>query len=169
MERLTIRTPNGAALIMGDNYENEAAARADLMRRFLVAVDRLAGYEDTGLEPEEVKDMADNAETRCLTWFESRYGFPAGELMRILEAKQDGRLVVLPCKVGDAAYWVHNGVITDCRVNRIQLNRAGLFICLRSKVSHGAFSVRCIGKSVFFSHREAEAALEGDNYGKENS
>lgn len=77
------------------------------------------------------------------------------------DAEEDGRLVVLPCKVGDAAYWVHNGVITDCRVNRIQLNRAGLFICLRSKVSHGAFSVRCIGKSVFFSRREAEASMKG--------
>ena len=55
----------------------------------------LQAYRDTGLSPEEVKDMAENAETRCLTWFESRYGFPAGELMRILKAKQDGRLVVL--------------------------------------------------------------------------
>lgn len=61
------------------------------------ALKRLAAYEDTGLEPEEIKDMADNAETRLLTWFESRYGYPAGELMRILEAKQEGRLVVLPC------------------------------------------------------------------------
>lgn len=122
MERLTIRTPKGAALIMGDSYENEAAARADLMQRFLIAVNRLAAYED---------------------------------------ADEAGRLAVLPCKVGDAAYWVHNGVITDCRVNRIQFNRAGLFICLRSKVSHGAFSVRCIGKTVFFSRQEAEEALGG--------
>lgn len=55
----------------------------------------LQAYRDTGLSPEEVKDMAENAETRCLTWFESRYGFPAGELMWILKAKQDGRLAVL--------------------------------------------------------------------------
>lgn len=55
----------------------------------------LQAYRDTGLSPEEVKDMAENAETRCLTWFESRYGFPAGELMWILKAKQDGRLAAL--------------------------------------------------------------------------
>ena len=93
------------------------------------------------------------------------YGVPADRLKSLAQADKDGRLVVLPCKVGDAAYWVHNGVITDCRVNRIQLNRAGLFICLRSKVSHGAFSVRCIGKSVFFSRREAETSLEGGDEG----
>ena len=87
------------------------------------------------------------------------YDVPVDRLQSLAQADRDGRLVVLPCKAGEATYWLHNGVITDCRVNRIQLNRAGLFICLRSKVSHGAFSVRCVGKSVFFSRREAEAAL----------
>lgn len=60
-----------------------------------MARDYLKAYFDTGLAPEQVKDMAENAETMLLTWFESRYGFPAGELMRMCEAKQDGRLVVL--------------------------------------------------------------------------
>lgn len=57
---------------------------------------RLAAYEDTGLEPEEVKDMAENAETSLLTWFESRYGFPVGELMGMCEAKQKGRFAEVP-------------------------------------------------------------------------
>lgn len=48
MERLTMRTPSGASLKMADEYENEAAARKDLMQRYLVAVDRLAVYEDAG-------------------------------------------------------------------------------------------------------------------------
>jgi hypothetical protein len=39
------------------------------------AIDRLAAYEDTGLTPEEVAELA--------------------------KAKADGRLMVLPCKVGD--------------------------------------------------------------------
>lgn len=58
MERLTVRTPKGAALEMGDLYLNEGAARADLMERYLVAVERLAAYEDTGLTPEEVTELA---------------------------------------------------------------------------------------------------------------
>lgn len=125
----------------------------------LVEKAELQAYRDTGLEPDEVLDMVENIESRCLVWFDKNYGIGAGRMMELAEADKACQLVVLPCKVGDAAYWVHNGVITDCRVNRIQLNRAGLFICLRSKVSHGAFSARCIGKTVFLNRLEAETAV----------
>lgn len=54
MERLTIRTPTGAALKMEDHYPNEDAARHDLMVRYRIAMDKLAAYEDIGLEPGEV-------------------------------------------------------------------------------------------------------------------
>ncbi len=57
MKRLTVRTPKGAALEMGDLYLNEGAARADLMERYLVAVERLAAYEDMGLTPQEVTEL----------------------------------------------------------------------------------------------------------------
>ncbi|MCI8442551.1 MAG: hypothetical protein HFG27_08475 [Provencibacterium sp.] len=54
MKRLTVRTPKGAALKMDDTYPNKAAAREDLMRRYRIAVERLAAYEDIGLMPEEI-------------------------------------------------------------------------------------------------------------------
>ena len=60
------------------------------------AAQRLYDYEWTGLEPEQVADMAENAETRLLTWFEAKYGMAVGKLMDLLEAKQDGRLLILP-------------------------------------------------------------------------
>ena len=41
------------------------------------------------------------------------------------------------------------------------MNRTGLFICLKSKVSHGAFRMDSIGKTVFLTREEAEAALKG--------
>lgn len=87
---------------------------------------------------------------------------PFDRLLELADADRAGRLVVLPCKVGDAAYWLHNGIITECRVHRIQMNRTGMFICLKSKVSHGAFRVdTCLGKTVFLTREEAEAALAG--------
>ena len=86
---------------------------------------------------------------------------PFDRLLELADADRAGRLVVLPCKVGDAAYWLHNGIITECRVHRIQMNRTGLFICLKSKVSHGAFRMDSIGKTVFLTREEAEAALKG--------
>lgn len=84
---------------------------------------------------------------------------PFDRLLELADADRAGLLVVLPCKVGDAAYWLHNGIITECRVHRIQMNRTGLFICLKSKVSHGAFRMDSIGKTVFLTREEAEAAL----------
>ena len=86
---------------------------------------------------------------------------PFDRLLELADADRAGLLVVLPCKVGDAAYWLHNGIITECRVHRIQMNRTGLFICLKSKVSHGAFRMDSIGKTVFLTREEAEAALKG--------
>jgi hypothetical protein len=55
MERLTIRTPKGAALKMDDTYQSEDEAKKALMQKYRFAIDRLAAYEDTGLEPGEVQ------------------------------------------------------------------------------------------------------------------
>ena len=57
MDRLTVMTPTGAALKMDDIYPNESAIRSDLMRRYRVAVDRLASYEDTGLMPDDITGL----------------------------------------------------------------------------------------------------------------
>ena len=67
---------------------------------------RLAAYEDTGLEPEEINDMA--LEVATLKTIESMYdglGNP-DHLRDLLQAEQAGRLVVLPCKVGDVVFAV---------------------------------------------------------------
>ena len=72
-------------------------------------------------------------------------------------------VIVLPCKVGDAVYWMHDGVITECYINRVQINRHGVFIHIKSKkdkVPHGAFNAKNnIGKTVFLTREEAEAAI----------
>ena len=45
MGRLTIRTESGAALKL-DNPQNEAEARKQLHDKYLIAIDKLAHYED---------------------------------------------------------------------------------------------------------------------------
>ena len=65
-------------------------------------VERLAAYEDTGLEPEEVlpKDKADEIALKLmrLADLENFCSYP--RLRELAEADKDGRVVVLPCKVG---------------------------------------------------------------------
>ena len=120
------------------------------------AIMRLAAYEDTGLEPEQCENSKIIIESAF-----SDDTSKAERIRELLKADKDGRLVVLPCKVGDTVYWVHGAVITECKVHRIQKNRNGLYICLKSNVSHGAFRVDLsIGKTVFLTREEAEKVLE---------
>lgn len=130
-----------------------------------VAVERLSAYEDTGLEPEEVEQIKLTLMGKSVAEIKEFEGIPIDRMKELAQAEKDGRLVALPCKIGDQVWWVHNGKITPCRVYRIQLNRRGLLIALRSNVRHGAFSVDRIGKTIFLTRQEAEEALreEADN------
>ena len=66
------------------------------------AANRLADYEDTGLEPEDLKKAFN--ETAILKLASQALSTTPDHLRDILEAEQDGRLVVLPCKVGDTVW-----------------------------------------------------------------
>ena len=74
---------------------------------------RLAAYEDTGLEPDEIADFMKRWEQAVeIGGMLKKYGID--HIWDIIQAEQDGRLVVLPCKVGDTVYklWYepcHNG------------------------------------------------------------
>lgn len=126
------------------------------------ACDRLAAYEDTGIEPEAVETVKLALCAKHMVDLETLNNTPISRLVEIAEADKEGRVIVLPCEVGHAVYWVHNSIITDCRINRIQANRKGVFLCLKSKKSHGAFRVdTCLGKTVFLTREEAEKALAG--------
>lgn len=73
------------------------------------AADRLAAYEDTGLEPEEIQVlcfMDRRAKMANLLRLEEYQELGSIEHLReLVQAEQDGRLVVLPCKVGDTVYF----------------------------------------------------------------
>lgn len=74
MERLTVMTDKGAALVMGGPYESEQAVRDDLMERYKVAVDRLAAYEDTGWTPEDIKVMHNELCLKCGLYKDAHLG-----------------------------------------------------------------------------------------------
>ena len=159
MERLTKRI-DGIAVLESWAIDKDPVS---IIQRLC---NRLAAYEDTGLEPEEIERIVDaygrghTLRTESAERLEIVREIKTDRLRELAKAEKDERLVVLPCKVGDAVYWLHNDVITECRVHRVQMNRTGLFICLKSKVSHGAFRVDiCLGKTVFLTREEAEAAL----------
>ena len=88
------------------------------------------------------------------------------ELKKYQEADKDGRLVVLPCKAGDTVYEVTSRkTVSEYRVKAIRAELFCTFIewdIVAGFVDKSIFGVPVdeIGKTVFLTREEAEAALE---------
>lgn len=112
---------------------------------------RLKSYEDTGLTPKEVTaqgELFDYALKESKTLAEQLTLLK--HIRELAEAEKDGRVVVLPCKVGDTIW---------------RLKRTFETYPDRSKpyVEPDAFLLQDVwdaGKTVFLTREEAEKALE---------
>ncbi len=134
---------------------------------FQEVVARLAAYEDTGLEPEEIMEH----ETAYIEIMTRTYGPLHQKIGQWLQDEKDGRLVVLPCKVGDTVYEANKrGFISTYKVISIHISFGTVLIGwdimdgIYSNVN--GFEVSALGKTVFLTREEAEAALkkmEADN------
>ena len=111
--------------------------------------DRLAAYEDTGFDPEEIADFMKRWEqTVEIGGMLKKYCID--HIRDLLQAEQDRRLVALPCKVGDTVYQIDAERVYESEVKWI------IFDC-----DDIAFDERAIGGSIFLTREEAEAALKG--------
>lgn len=64
--------------------------------------DRLSAYEDTGLEPEDMKRAFN--EDAVLKLAGQALGMSPDRLRKLAQAEKEGRLVVLPCEIGSPVY-----------------------------------------------------------------
>ena len=116
---------------------------------------RLAEYEDTGLEPEKIaflKNVVDDA-------FSDKPEFTE-HIRELLRAEKDGRLVVLPCKVGDTIYRCGDPIkkIYEWQIAYVEAYEdETVFV----DDSDNTFVEADIGKTVFLTREAAEKALEG--------
>lgn len=86
-------------------------------------------------------------------------GCDLDRLEKLAEADKDGRLVVLPCKVGDTLFRVFAGEILEHKVGNMRY----LAIQGRWDIETYPFCPyveSSIGKTIFLTREEAEAALE---------
>lgn len=126
-------------------------------------VERLAAYEDTGLTPVEIKSMQEEHFSGLEM---AKLHSALMELKKYQEADKDGRLVVLPCKVGDRLYEVTGRkTISVYKVRAIRVELFGLFIerdIVEGFVWQSLAGINAgeIGKTVFLTRKEAEKALE---------
>lgn len=149
MERLTIRNSDGSV-----------SQPTDL--KWAEALDRLAAYEDTHMMPSDVTSMRmDMAIIAALF-----NGVDVDRMKELAEADKNGRLVVLPCKVGDRLYEVTGRkTISVYKVRSIRVELFSLFIewdIVEGFVWQSLSGINAgeIGKTVFLTREEAEEALE---------
>ena len=162
MERLTNKREADA---QREEYERRLAngyPRNIPEERFL----RLAAYEDTGLTPEAC------AEAREAGKVLSSCDISFGRLAELLTADKDGRLVVLPCKVGDTLWVTGRDNVPremaleapDIRAVCTDEDNLCMSTCNRKPDGFCAYRLRNdgadVGKTVFLTREEAEKALE---------
>ncbi len=151
-ERLTARTSAGAVYLVNVKQDEQAVdcQSRNTAQCIMDSWNRLAAYEDLGT---------------------------VEELAEIVAAKQDGRLVVLPCKVGDTVYKIsydctkrirynpfdENGYSTaelclKCDTYPCDIHKTVIPVTVESKdwmwENKAAF-----GKTVFLTREEAENSL----------
>lgn len=127
--------------------------------------ERLAAYEDIGLTPEEIK--APLTEDTMINLAAQALGVEHSRLRELAEADKDGRVVVLPCKVGDTVYFALLGRIIEKQVfSIVSFSNSTRIYCGGTSEY---FRPEDIGKTFFLTREEAEKALremEGKKDGK---
>ena len=126
---------------------------------------RLAAYEDTGLEPDEVNALQKDWSDLCTVIGECG---GIDRLREMAEADKAGRLVVLPCKVGDTV-WIVGAV------RKLYSAKVRTFFCEHTSAVRGGdddghihmirttecdIPMQEFGKTVFLSRAEAERAMQ---------
>lgn len=156
MERLTYRPKEPyISKLSGDLIE--AYSDADIRD----IINRLAAYEDTHMMPLDVTSMRmDMAIIAAL--FKD---VDVDRMKELAEADKDGRLVVLPCKVGQRVFALMDTDkhISECEVKQIGMGNKIGFIGLEPIGARGreyGVSLNGFGKTIFLTREEAEAALE---------
>lgn len=105
MERLT-KIESGVPVYVGPGCESPGGSIAAEMSTSQVrdVLVRLGAYEDTGLAPVEIdmaREAAEALRKLCRLCDLDR-------LRKLAKADRDGRVVVLPCKIGDKAWCVYD-------------------------------------------------------------
>lgn len=125
MERLTKRDNDGQAMMDCEKCKADWTGKHGKPMDDCTALycrnrlkDRLAAYEDRECAPEEVlpKDKADEIALKLMRLADLESLCSYTRLRELAEADKDGRLVVLPCKVGDTVYFALLGRIIEKQV-----------------------------------------------------
>lgn len=114
--------------------------------------EHLKQFEDSGCEPEEVlpKDKADEIALNLMRLADLESLCSYDHLRELAEADKEGRVVVLPCKLGDTVWRIK-------RTFETYPDKSEPYIEPDAFLLQDVFN---IGKTVFLTREEAEKALQ---------
>lgn len=132
--------------------------------------EKLKAYEDLGLDPEEYeRALSADIMVRVAA---VAFGVPAEALRDMVELGKAGRLMVLPCKVGEKLWVIGRDNVPremeleapDIRAVCTDEDNLCMSTCNRKPDGYCAYRLRndgsSIGKTVFLTREEAEKKLE---------
>nr|DAN00151.1 MAG TPA: hypothetical protein [Caudoviricetes sp.] len=166
MERLTQRLRTGEVL-MASNYEEKYTEQEWIC----VLQDRLAAYEDSECEPEEVlpKDKADEIAMKLMRLADLESLCSYTRLRELAEADKDERVVALPVKpvltpiISSMLYTIEDGDIYEDALYEavVGMSENGKMNVVYTTLSDQIiFEQADIGKTVFLTREKAKEALE---------
>lgn len=165
MERLTEKTVGCFEYALKDHKAVPGEfGTYDAFFDYSMAVKRLGHYEDTGLDPEEIADFMKRWERAVEIAGLCKKG-GIDHLLELKKAEQDGRLVVLPSKTVYELTWdAGPGCDLTCPISTDGIglcdfcDNGKLFVYERPCTQE---RLKELGKTVFLTREEAEAALKG--------
>ena len=118
--------------------------------------ERLKSYEDSKLSPEDAANLH--------SILRLGDGMTLMRLRELAMADQKGRVIVLPCKVGQRVFALldTDKHISECEIKQIGLGNEIGFVGLEPIGARGreyGVSLKGFGKTVFLTREEAEKAL----------
>lgn len=155
MERLT-KLINGVIVYVGtDNPYPTGQIPCEVSPQGVREImGHLAAYEETELTPEEIDmdhEAAEQLRHLCRNCDLDR-------LEKLAEADKEGRVVVLPCKVGDTIYHIGKVRTSHFETDKIIIDDEGRWEIY--EMPFALMHLPYIGESDFLTREEAETALK---------
>lgn len=121
------------------------------------ALEKLSAYEDTGLEPEQIRQLND-----AFTNVQKKLAKAFDDLFEYKDLEEQGLLIKLPCKVGNMVFCVVENEIVEYIVSYFKINEKTYQIYFTNGSCYTCWDKNFDSdmKGIFLTREEAEKALE---------
>ena len=170
VERYTKRLDDGQAAMDCEQCKKICGKYSDdcsVLRCRNRLKDRVAAYEDTGLEPQEIEKIRQDVEAGFLEQTARRYGVDVDRIRELVKADRDGRCVVLPCKTGDTVWFnTYSCNATVCHgVQPHKVKAIRTYVIVAGDHTDVGLPIETAGITWFLTENAARDALKGDTNG----